>query len=880
MAAAEDEGTGAGDRADRPEQPPAPPGPPASPASPARGAPDRHRLAALGAAILILFPMLAKSGIWDPYELDAADLARRIAVRAFGASALSMPNAINALPTLTDLKMGELGFTSMAVGFKLFGLHDWTGRLPLALWGLVGVMVLYELLARLVDRRAGLYGALALLTMPLYFMQARTMLGDIVTMAALTMAFAGLAGAMLDGPRRGAGAPVLALPQAAWLGLAVVGLGAGYLSRGVLLGVAVPALSLGITWIVLRGGGMMLDGEEEGSFGPRDAVGAAALLGGALAFGIGIKLLLLTSPDAPLPRALGFALLRKPPTEATFDLVVRQLGHALFPWSAFLPFALGRLLRAPVETRARGTQSTWDRARERETGLRVALLVGAAVAYGVYAWIAPRAGSLPFSAPALLAGAAALAVLDFQRGAPHSRALAVGSVVLGGVLFADIFREPEKALTAFVLDRPQFPKSFEHSGGLMMLVCFALFALLVALTWWESQPGEALPGLPAWGRDLLDKYREGAAELGRIWNGNLLFGMVVVEAALVGLGAMIFVGRRVAWAPVDRLPKNFADVFVNTWWVLPAVLAAVPALLLGVRDGFRGVVLASRLPRASFTLVAALAAGATLSFGYYPALAAQLSPKEAFDSYSRLARPGEPLALLGVRSRAAAYYAGGEGESFTDVNRAFAWLTERSEQRRWLLVKADDLPKLNQLYRGQAGKNLPILDGRSSQILLASNQLGEHVNESWISRFILDEAPHPEHPLDVTFEDQLETIGWEVTDKDGKIVPSVVPASGYHLRVYYRVLKPITGTWKAFVHIDGNQRRFNGDHNVLDGKYAMSLWRAGDVVVDDLDFQLEPNFTPGDYTVYFGFFAGETRFKVTRGPHQENRVIAGAVHVR
>jgi hypothetical protein len=82
------------------------------------------------------------------------------------------------------------------------------------------------------------------------------------------------------------------------------------------------------------------------------------------------------------------------------------------------------------------------------------------------------------------------------------------------------------------------------------------------------------------------------------------------------------------------------------------------------------------------------------------------------------------------------------------------------------------------------------------------------------------------------------------------------------------------------VHIDGFQRRFNGDHNVLDGKYPMNLWRAGDVVVDDLEFKLEPNFTPGDYTVYFGFFSGETRFKVSRGPQHENRVIAGTINVR
>ena len=145
---------------------------------------------------------------------------------------------------------------------------------------------------------------------------------------------------------------------------------------------------------------------------------------------------------------------------------------------------------------------------------------------------------------------------------------------------------------------------------------------------------------------------------------------------------------------------------------------------------------------------------------------------------------------------------------------------------------------------------------------------------------VLDDPPSPAHSVDAVFEDQLEAFGWEVTDKHGHVVESVQPATTYRLRVYYRVLKPITGTWKAFVHIDGFQRRYNGDHNVLDGKYAMNLWHPRDVVVDEFDFQLEPNFTPGGYTLYFGFFSGDTRFKVTRGQNQENRVIAGTLDVR
>ncbi len=45
------------------------------------------RLAALVLAALALLPLIGKSGIWDPYELDRADLARRIAIHVFGRAA-------------------------------------------------------------------------------------------------------------------------------------------------------------------------------------------------------------------------------------------------------------------------------------------------------------------------------------------------------------------------------------------------------------------------------------------------------------------------------------------------------------------------------------------------------------------------------------------------------------------------------------------------------------------------------------------------------------------------------------------------------------------------------------------------------------------------
>lgn len=838
-------------------------------------------VAAVATAIAFLFAPISKLGIWDPYELDAADLARRIAIwlvphpsttawqaglRPATADPLWQEGAQNGMPTLSDLGMGELPFTSMAVAFRIFGLHEWTGRLPLACWGLAGAMAVYALVTRLVDRRAGLYAAAALVTMPLYFLHARTMLGDIVTMAALALALAGLGGALLD---RGA------LARSLWGAVGAGGLLAGYLSRGLLIGVAIPALSVGLTALVLSAGARPAKGARRDLAG---ALSAGVILGiGAFSAAYGLWLLRRAAPGAPLLRHLGFAVLARAPTEATFDLPLRDLGHGLFPWSAFLPFAVGRLFRPP-HIEGEGDEAAI--ARERETGLRVLLLVALGVAFAVYAYIGPRAGALPWSGPAILAAVAAIAIRDLERGAPPSRALAIAVPLLGYVLYTDLERMPEKALAAFSVDKPTFPKTFEAQGQGMLTWAFALFVGLVALAWFEAPEPRGRRDLGAWARERADAYVEGARALAAVWAGNLVFVAVVIEAALVGLAAMVFFGRRLGWGTVERIPKLFADVFVNVWWLLPIALAAAPIVYLVVRDAFRTAVAAARVPRALATIFAALLAGGALSFGYYPALAAQLSPKEAFETLARLSGPDQPLGLLGVRARAAAYYGTGSVTSFGDATRAFNWLIGGSGERRWLLLRAEDLPRLNSLYRRHKGKNLPVLDGRSSQILLASNLPGGAPDQNPLASVVLDNPPKPSHPVDARFRGELTALGWDVTDASGKLVDAVVPQTPYRLRFYYRVEEPISGTWKAFVHIDGFGRRYNGDHTVLDGRYPMNLWSPGDVVVDDLVFQLEPNFLPGDYTVFFGFFSGDTRYAVTRGNAHDNRVIGGPLRVR
>jgi hypothetical protein len=741
----------------------------------------------------------------------------------------------------------------MALGLRLFGLHVWAGRLPLVVAAVAGLGATYLLVRRLAGLRAAALSVLVLATMPLYFLQARTLLGDGVTLAALAVAGSGLTLAVFD---RGS----LRL-RLGFLALGVLGLVAGLLSRGLLLGVAVPLLGPALAWLVLRvSGGLPRERA-------RDTCGAALLGAGLLAAALGARLFA-RALDAPERYFmwLGFGISR-PAAAPTFDAVIGQLGHGLFPWSAFLPVALARL--------------TGRSGGARHDGLRLSCLVTATL--GLFAWggVAADAGLMPFGPVAALAVLMALALAELDRGAPASRAAGMTGVALLVLLLADFLNEPDKAFVPFVVEGAHFPESFKHAGTGYFVAGSALAALcfFAALLERDDDGGE-----PFVARD----YVAWLETLRDLWRGNLLFGACVLEAGLLGFVGFDLLGERVPlFARFAASSQATREAARKAWLIVP-LLVALPLLTLALRDAVRwlaGARSRSRLggwlpPRSVLAAFGGVACGAGLSLGYYPALAAQLSPDESFDTFRRLARPREELAVIGSGALGASYTAGRDVSTLEDPDEASGFLLTHGV-RRWLVLRSDALPGLNSRYRLQfhAG-NLPILDARSSENLLASNELrpGEK-NENPLGRYVLDRAPQPLHPLAANLAGVLDVLGWDVTDLDGAPVRSITTGRRYEFVIYLHVTSRITGAWETFIHIDGFQRRYNGDHPTLDGHYPFALWNVGDFIADRHEIRLEPYFPHGTYEVFFGYYMGDRRMPVRRGQADDSRVAGGELVV-
>jgi hypothetical protein len=310
-------------------------------------------------------------------------------------------------------------------------------------------------------------------------------------------------------------------------------------------------------------------------------------------------------------------------------------------------------------------------------------------------------------------------------------------------------------------------------------------------------------------------------------------------------------------------------------------LCLLPFLILIFRDLLRAAFRLLPATRASVGILGFVAFGMVLSIGYYPALAAQMSPREVFDSYRRFATHGDELGIIGNTSGASAYYTSNNTKVFAGPAPAASWLLEAGAPRRYLVIAAADLAKLNAQYRSQAtpAANLPVADARSSEILLVSNRPAEAKDTNPLAAIVLNQKPSVAHEVDASFEDELDLLGWEVTGADGRPTDTLTTGATYHFRIFYLVRQKVTGNWKTFIHLDGTDR-INLDHDTAQDRYPMSLWNKDDFIVDDHEFTVTRGQAVGKYSVNFGLFQGTRRKKVTRGTQSDNRLSVGELEIR
>lgn len=508
------------------------------------------RIFVVGLSLVVLLAGLDRAGVWEPGELAWAEQARAVATHAFGARDLEPDGRRLGMPTRNDLGHGELATDSSALGFRLFGLSERAGRLPIALFGLLGVIACMGLGRLRADERTAGYAGLVLVTMPAYFTPARSMCSDVPTMAAIVLAVVGL-------EMRGAG-----------FVLAAAGLLLGFLARGAIFGVALPLLVVSVSAIVLR----RFDGRAQ-----------ATAVVGVLALAAGVFALSQAAPGLA-PLALGATKTALATPHPTFDTTLAEIGHGAFPWSALAPVAL------------------FSR-DERHLELRVLAIVGTASSYALHSFTADLVTPVPFLGLPFLALGIAIAFRDWELGGrtPLLAGVCVASLLV--LLVLDFTRFPDKSLVAYGRDPIHQVKGlgplFVAAGvvaGLSALVA-AMSGRFGARVWFfgalaaalfvrfaiHPRLGELLSSRAAFAA-FREHGSDGRLALWGVSQKAAIYSGISAEIAPTPGSALDFLAEKNAFValPLERLPELNALHRSRTGTNLPVVDARSPSAILAV----------------------------------------------------------------------------------------------------------------------------------------------------------------------------------------------------------------------------------------------------------------------------------------------------------
>lgn len=786
-----------------------------------RSSSRRLLLVLLGGALLLVAGLtlarLSAYGIWDPWELSVADAARKLSDGTFKGGPITVPLRL------------------VSASFSAFGAREWAGRLPMALSGLALLGVTYAWVSALANRRAGVYAALVLASTPFFLLHSREMVGATPAFLGSALVMMGASSALFGREQRG---PRVAL----LLGLAALGGLWGAYSAGVLSTVAPPLLSVSAL--------VLLTGHYKHAQGAQRIAGWVVLCATAVVSLLVLRAVLRHAADfsvwlggVPLDGAL-----------VTYERPIEHLFHGFAPWSAVLPVALACLLRlrsAPADARAGADGAS-------RFGLGLLCVLWASLAYGAQSILLSSFGPQAYIAPGALAVAAALWLREREEREESDLGELIVIVLLLGLIIRDFAMYPGSPFGALEIGEAKAPDVFNPKRIWSLLL--GLFGGLLVLT---SMAGGSRGAL-----DLLAPYR-GIKKLWRKSGGHRSW-LVVFAATLLGLlvfGVLAFAAPRAMH--ITSLGARIGRALMFVPLALPLAVAGGQLLHhVSVRlDKLRSIPL----------LAGALLVGAYTSQVFLPKLSAHLSPRVVFDSYNALAKADEPLAQHRIEGRAAAYYAKGEVREIAAQSELVDFLA--SGGRKWAVLPSDQLSEIDVGFRRKTGRHLfvPSLDN-AKIMLVASQSVAGKQDQNPLTRYVKKQIPAVEHQVNADMDGKIELVGYNLElPRKG----TVGPGQSFHITWVWRAKQSNLGAYQVFLHLDADNQRINGDHDPVDGKYPVRLWDEGDVILDRQEISIPATSPAGLYTLYVGMYRGESRLKVTEGPHDPvDRIRAGTIRVQ
>ncbi|MEM9487767.1 MAG: hypothetical protein AAGC55_01415, partial [Myxococcota bacterium] len=729
--------------------------------------------------------------------------------------------------------------------------------------GLLTIVVTFVLGLRLAGPRAGLLAALILMSFPLFIMQSRQLMSDMGTLLGGALIMLGLVGLAWPTERR---APWL---YAADLVLVAIGAVLSYLAAAALIGLFIPFAAMALA-CVSNAVHWQPSACPGGSTAPRSSARPGEYrpatrypILGLSAIALGAALALIghfagwDSSSVPIAviavgvLVLAFGLIPRSPRPAgprrqqwqRWHLIAVLLGAGAMAVATFL-YVFGQVfdLRDPIpgqralfgyslmpsDEYADALGGIWRLNDDLKATFNNLF---EHIAYGLYPWsalapialahlaMAPRGGRHTWAGQVACAWAAVAWVVATVTARKMGPSLYPGvvAVALGLGLWLDGLisarHQSDATGDSDLAARTGF-------GVSLRLPVVALFVALAALVLGKDLFAfpDKLVALTAEDVKYPDKTR--VLKIGlKYW--PLVFGAMFAAAMAAGL--LLWQRCRQTCAPGER--RSQADNHVDK-----------PLYKAG-RWGIHAAV--------AVTLVM----GLFTAHVWLPALSQKLSSKHVFAVFSEMSSEGDELGIMGNYGSSAEYYAPSY-EKLSNRTKLIEFL--RKPSRVFALAPASELCAFHRSAKGTVPYH--VIDDSNAKFLLFSNQLGDGERDlNPLARTMVRTRPdNIEHPLKVNYDNRLELIGYNMPDQ-------VNLGDEFEMTLFFKVLRPVGGTWKIFVHFDGGLR-FQGDHDPVETvRCATSYWQAGDYVINTITVKAGGlSYKKGTYQVLVGLFRGST----------------------